>query len=445
MGILSDNYQNHSVHQEIETTLKYIDNYKKQENLTDAERDSLEAYEQLLNYAQYVLSNCITQVVPVQLLTNLQNSINNLQSSNAVNIESTYNIYASITSDLAKIPVYNDKNIVKTGLGKIIENFNIEKENIKQSISDELETFQNKQDNEFQKWKDEKEEYEKQLEELKSENESLKTKMAELTQNIDDEHDRLTTTISNFKADYKETTDTFKSDFEEKQEENKGSFEEKQESMQTTFNDFHNKNKEKTDNLLKYMESKQKDVEKLWGIIGKATVSGNSQNYANKAKNFAHFMTLLALAIMGFAIYSLVGVVQDFIQIKITAKDVQIDSTFLVVRFILNIVMFLPAWYCANIANKQRNREFQLRDFEIKTAGLEPFMENMKMIKCNDCDGGDKPNKKDETKLELVRDIFQNDLNRKKVDDGNIIIPKDILTTLQSCLETWSKIKSKKD
>ena len=443
MGILSDNYKNHSVHQEIETTLKYIDNYKKQENLTDAERDSLEAYEQLLNYAQYVLNNCITQVVPVQLLSNLQNSINNLQSSNVVNIESTYNIYANITADLAKIPVYNDKNIVKTGLGKIIDNFNIEKENIKQSISTELETFQEKQTDELQKWKEEKEEYKKQLEELKNENESLKTKMTELTQNIDNEHDRLTTTISNFKADYKETTDTFKSDFEEKQEENQGTFEETQENMQATFNDFHNKSKEKTDALLKYMEDKQTDVEKLWGIIGKAAVSGSSQNYANNAKRFAHFMTFLALAIMGFAIWSLVGVVQDFIQIKITAKDVQIDSTFLVVRLILNIVMFLPAWYCANIANKKRNREFQLRDFEIKTAGLEPFMENMKMIKCNDCDGDGKPNKKDETKLELVRDIFQNDLNRKKVDDGNIIIPKDMVELLKSCLESWSKIKGK--
>lgn len=445
MGILSDNYKNHPIHQTIETTLKYIDDYKKKDTLTDAEKDSLEAYEQLLTYAQYVLNNCITQVVPVQLLTNLQNNISNLQSSNAVNIESTYNIYSGITADLAKIPVYNDKNIVKTSLGKIIENFDNEKENIRHSISEELDTFKEKQNDEFQKWKEEKEEYEKQLDILKNENKDLQDKMSELIQNINDEHDRLTTTISNFKTDYKETKDAFKNDFEEKQEKNQGTFEDTQENMQTIFNNFHDTNKAKTDALLKYMEDKQTDVEKLWGIIGKAAVSGSSQNYANNAKRFAHFMTFLALAIMGFAIWSLVGVVQNFIQIKVTAKDIQIDSTFLVVRFILNIVMFLPAWYCASIANKQRNREFQLRDFEIKTAGLEPFMENMRMIKCNDCAGDDKPNKKDETKLELVRDIFQNDLNRKKVDDGNIIIPKDIVTTIQSCLETWSKIKGKKE
>ena len=52
-------------------------------------------------------------------------------------------------------------------------------------------------------------------------------------------------------------------------------------------------------------------------------------------------------------------------------------------------------------------------------------------------------NKKDETKLELVKDIFQNDLNKKKIDDSSIIIPKDIVEILKSCLDTWGKIKGK--
>ena len=113
----------------------------------------------------------------------------------------------------------------------------------------------------------------------------------------------------------------------------------------------------------------------------------------------------------------------------------------LLYRMPLGFTLLLPAWYCANIANKQRNREFQLRDFEIKTAGLEPFIENMKMVKYNEKDGEE--NKKDETKLELVKNIFQNDLDKKKVDDKNIIIPKDMLELLKSCLENWSKINGK--
>ena len=98
MGILSDNYKNHPVHQEIETILKFIEDYKQRENLTDANKDSLEAYENLLKYVQYVLDNSITQVVPTQLLTNLQNNINQLKNSNAINIETTYNVYSNITT-----------------------------------------------------------------------------------------------------------------------------------------------------------------------------------------------------------------------------------------------------------------------------------------------------------------------------------------------------------
>jgi hypothetical protein len=441
MTILKDNYKNHPVHQTVETTLQFINNYKQKENLTDSNKDSLDAYENLLKYVQYVLNNSITQVVPTQLLTNLQANISNLQNSNVANIENTYNLYSGITSDISKIPVYNDKSIVKIGIGKIIEDFNNEKKNIKQSAINEIEDFKQKQDDEFNKWQEEKEDCEEQLDKLKEENKSLKEKIADLTQNISDEHDRLTSVISKFKEEYEEKKTSFQTDFDDAQKENEDAFKELQASMLKTFNDFHDTSKEKTDCLLEYMKVKENEVEKLWGIIGKAAVSGSSQSYANKAKNFAHLMTFLALGIMGVAIWSLVDVVQDFIHIKIETQKVQIDNAFLIIRLILNIVMFLPAWYCANIANKQRNREFQLRDFEIKTAGLEPFMENMKMVRCNDCT--DTPNKKDETKLDLVKEIFTNDLDKKKVDDGNIIIPKDMVELLKSCLESLEKIKGR--
>ncbi len=437
MGILSDNYKNHSVHQEIETILKFIEDYKQRENLTDANKDSLEAYEQLLVYAQYVLNNCLTQVVPTQLLSNLQSNISSLQSNNVLNIETTYNIYSNITSDLSRIPVYKDKNTVKISVGKIIENFNTERDDIKKSIADEIDRFKKKQEDELNKWIEEKERYEKQLEELNTENASLKTKLEDLTQKIKDEHINLEETISDFKSNYEENIETFKNEFKENQKTNQETFEKETTEMKSVFDEFHNSNKTETDSLLEYMISKQKDVERLWGIIGKATVSGSSQSYANRAKNFAHTM-------MGIALFIMLGVI---IFLAITFyKDISspnFNPINLLYRIPLGFTLFLPAWYCASIANKQRNREFQLRDFEIKTAGLEPFMENMRMVKCNNCDDKEPSNKKDETKLELVKEIFTKDLDKNKVDDRNIIIPKEIVMTIQSCLETWSKIKKK--
>lgn len=435
MGILADNYKNHPIHQEIETTLKFIDDYKKREDLSDTNKDSIEAYEYLLNYARYVLENSITQTVPTQLLNNLKNNIGNLRSSNVVNIENTYNIYSAITSDLSKIPVYNEKTVVKMGIGKIIENFNKEKEDIKQSITTEIGDFKQKQNDEFEKWQEEKSIYEKQLEELKEENNELTNKLETLKQNITNEGDRLTSTISNFKTDYENKIDSFKVNFEENQISNKTEFEKIKDEILEEFTNFRDKNKKEVDALLTEMKTKQKDVEKLWGIIGKASVSGSSQNYANKAKNFAHFMMALSLIIMiGVIIFIALSFYKDM-------DSLNFNPIKLLYRIPLCFTLLIPAWYCANIANKQRNREFQLRDFEIKIAGLEPFMENMKMVRCSNCDSDDKFNKKDETKLELVKEIFTNDLDKKKIDDENIVITKDMLNLIQSCLEALIKLK----
>ena len=424
MGILLDKFKSNPIHQTIETALKYADDCRKSENLSDAELDSLEAYEQLLTYTKYVLENCVTQVVPTQILSNLTNNINNLKNNNILNIETTYNVYTAITSDLAKIPTYNDKNTVKVGIGKIIENFSKEKENIKKTISIEVEDFKQIQYDELGKWNKEKAVYEEQLGTLKQQNEDLKEELTSLTEALDSEQQKISSLINELKENYdKKVTDL------------KETFTNSESEREKTFKGLCETSKAKTDEILQYMKDKQDSVEKLWGIVGKAAVSGSSQSYADNAKNFAHFMMGLSLTIMlGIIVFLGYTFYKDI-------SSPNFNSVNLLYRIPLSFTLFLPAWYCASIANRQRNREFQLRDFEIKTAGLEPFIENMKMVKYNAPEGNQ--NKKDETKLDLVRDIFQNDLNKKKVDNCNIIIPKDIIETIKSCLDSWSKIKGK--
>lgn len=424
MGILADNFKNHSVHRAVNTTLNYIDTLKNETSLTDSQKDSLAFYEQLIIYAKYVLNNCVTRTVPAQILTKLESNIVNLQNSNIKNIEATYDLYTDIMDDLSKIPVYNDKNITKSSIGKIIDNFNSDKEKIQKDISDEINKFQQSQKEEIEKWRKEKEDLEKEITTLKKENEDLNDELSTLSQTISSENTRLTNIIL-----------TFQNNYDKKMDDIKISFNQIQSDITDNFDTFFEESKKKADLLYTYMQEKQRDVESLWGIIGKASVSGSSQNYANRAKNFAHWMTAAALLLM----LSTVVFLSVLFYIDITSPN--FNPMNLLYRIPLGFTLLLPAWYCANIANKQRNREFQLRDFEIKTAGLEPFIENMKMVKYNEKSGEE--NKKDETKLELVKNIFQNDLDKKKVDDKNIIIPKDMLELLKSCLENWSKINGK--
>lgn len=424
MGILADNFKNHSVHRAVDTTLNYINTLKNETGLTDSQKDSLASYELLVIYAKYVLDNCVTQTVPTQLLTKLESNIVNLQNSNIKNIEATYDLYTDIMDDLSKIPVYNDKNITKASIGKIIDNFNSDKEKIQKDISDEINKFQQSQKEEIEKWQKEKENLKKELIDLKKENDDLNVALNTLSQTISSENTRLTDIILKFQTNY-----------DKKMEDIKISFNQIQSDITDNFDTFFEESKKKADLLYTYMQEKQKDVENLWGIIGKASISGSSQNYANRAKNFAHWMTAAALVLM----LSTVIFLSVLFYIDITSPN--FNPINLLYRMPLGFTLLLPAWYCANIANKQRNREFQLRDFEIKTAGLEPFIENMKMVKYNEKSGEE--NKKDETKLELVKNIFQNDLDKKKVDDKNIIIPKDMLELLKSCLENLSKINGK--
>lgn len=424
MGILADNFKNHNVHRVVDSTLNYINKLKNETNLTDAQKDSLDAYELLVIYAKYVLDNCVTQTVPTQLLTNLERNIFNLQNGNIKNIEATYNLYTAVMTDLSRIPVYNDKHITKAGIGKIIDNFNGEKEKIQNDISDEINKFQQSQKEEIEKWEKEKENLEKEVAALKKEKENLNVALNKLSQTISSENTRLTDIILKFQSNY-----------DKKMEDIQASYNQVQSDMADNFDTFFKASTKKTDQLYTYMQEKQKDVENLWGIIGKASVSGSSQNYANRAKNFAHTMMSVSLIIM---IVVVVFLSCAFYK-DITSPN--FNPVNLLYRIPFGFTLFIPAWYCANIANKQRNREFQLRDFEIKTAGLEPFIENMKMVKCNE--KSNESNKKDETKLELVKNIFQNDLDKKKVDDKNIIIPKDMLELLKSCLENWSKINGK--
>ena len=149
MTILKDNYRNHPVHQEIDNVLQYIANIKNSESLSDTGRDSLLAYEQLLVYAKYVLSNNISQVVPTQILNNLRSNIRGLQNNNLLNIENTYNTYSNIMADLSKIPVFYNKGIVKISLEKLLDNFTNDKEAIKKDLYKEISDFKTKQENEF--------------------------------------------------------------------------------------------------------------------------------------------------------------------------------------------------------------------------------------------------------------------------------------------------------
>ena len=94
-------------------------------------------------------------------------------------------------------------------------------------------------------------------------------------------------------------------------------------------------------------------------------------------------------------------------------------------RLLAALILFAPAFYCANVAKRQRDREFQLRDFEVKTAALEPFMERMKF------NSNDQKTPKDAVKLDLTKIFFDKEFAKENKQHGDILLSKDMLKGLE--------------
>lgn len=176
-----------------------------------------------------------------------------------------------------------------------------------------------------------------------------------------------------------------------------------------------------SDKTLEFLNKRKDEVEHLWGIIGQAAISGNSQNYANKAKDLADKMMWVALGIMAFVALIL----------AITTIVDLINGTFNYLYFVYKIIgstiFLVPSFYCSNISKRHRDREFQLRDFEVKTAALEPFLENMNL---NNSSSNPNEISKDKIKLELTKSFFD-----KQFDNGTndcVLLPKEVSKILNT-------------
>lgn len=415
-------YREHPVHLEIQEMIRLVREKRTVENLTEEQKESLDFNEQLMVYAQYILENNLAQFVPVGILNNIQNSIVQMKPQ-ILNAASNSSFFITMMDWLNKIPV-------KEGRGYVQATFNKMQEDFKSAHMDQLSNnekawnaFLSTEKEQADLWQKKRNEIEKEITKLNTEKDGLELKLKNLSDLISQEQTKITSKIDFIQNDYDKQKLELKKDFDNSQELNK-----------TAFENLIDETKASSEKVQLYLENKKKDIEKLWGIVSTECVAGSSQNYADRAKNFAHFMTGLSLSIMIIALVVLCCVFWNAFDAK------EINYLQLVAKILLTSTFFLPAWYLANIANKQRNREFQLRDFEIKVAGLEPFIESMKITN----EKASSEHNKTDLKLELAKSIFMNDLDKKKVDDTSVVIPKDALEIIKTTIETYSKIKGNK-
>ena len=410
MPTLSDQYNSHILSQTINNKLNEIDKILESPNFNDQQKESVLAYQILLQIILTTLNSKSLPLVPRTILDNLNASVANLSTNALSDINNYYSQYQNLMDWYNRLPHYEKKSEMKESFNALITNFIRQQSRITANVNNEINDFKEKQQETIEDWETEKENLKNELNNLKQENLALKKEINTFKNNISKQEEKLQNIITTYERDFKRHIDTYDQAFLNKVNEN-----------QTIFENMLKEKASSSDKTLEFLNKRKDEVEHLWGIIGQAAISGNSQNYANKAKDLADKMMWVALGIM-----TLVALILAFT----TIVDL-INGTFNYLHFIYKIIgstiFLVPSFYCSNISKRHRDREFQLRDFEVKTAALEPFLENMNLE-----NSSSDPNEisKDKIKLELTKSFFD-----KQFDNGTndcVLLPKEVSKILNT-------------
>ena len=412
MSNLLEQYQGHQLYQTLSNKLEEIANALNNDTYNETQKESLLAYQQILVLIQANLNTRTLPIVPNRILNDLNAAIQNLHISYLIDMNNNYPYYQQLMNSYRMLFTIEKKSEVKESLNQILENFTNEQNKIIETIDFEIDKFKTNREEQLNSWKQEKEEMQAEIEQLKQEKTSLEEDVNSLSEKVKNQENKMNELISSFKNDY----ETNRDDFEER-------FTNKEKEYNTKIENLLNEQKNAAKVIISHMEQRQDEVEKLWGIIGQASISGNSQNYANKAKETADGMMWATLTIMGIVVLVL----------SITTVVDLISGKFNYIHFIYKIIgstiFLVPALYCSNISKRHRDREFQLRDFEVKTAALEPFMENMIL---DNTDDKNSTMNKDSVKLELTKVFFDKQFANNNSQNDCILIPKEIAKILNS-------------
>lgn len=412
MSNLLEQYQGHQLYQTLSNKLEEINNAINNETYNEKQKESLLAYQQIFILMQTNLNTRTLPIVPNRILNDLNAAIQNLHISYILDMDNYYTYYQQLMNSYKMLFTIEKKSEVKESLNQILENFSSNQNRISTLIDSEINNFKSEQTEQISSWKQEKEQMQSEIEQLKQEKTQLEKEVNSLSEKVKNQENKMNEQISNFKNDYETNRDDFEKRFTNKEKE-----------YNTKIENLLNEQKNAAKVIISHLEQRQDEVEKLWGIIGQAAISGNSQNYANKAKETADRMMWATLIIMGIVVSVL----------SITTVIDLISGTFNYIHFIYKIIgstiFLVPALYCSNISKRHRDREFQLRDFEVKTAALEPFMENMIL---DNSDDKNSTINKDNVKLELTKVFFDKQFASNNSQNDCILIPKEIAKILNS-------------
>lgn len=387
-------FQNHTVFQKTEQLVSRLNEEEVKEKL------ELEKLDFFLTAAQF-----LTDRLKVTLPTLLPIAELNAVSVEFENALAQINAYIG-NNNVGHIP--NAVNNINSAL-TYIKNFPIPYAKGDLNFSKSIVQFQKTVEEKLTQTENQKNELETKIEALKLDLESKQTELNQIETKISTKEKEIESLTTNFQSQF-DTSNT--------------AFSKQVADDRTTFRAEIDADREKiktdTDGIIKDLERKLNDANKLVNVIGNVGVTGNYQIIANEHKKTADNWRTIAIIFMcilsGLLIFSIWKI-----------GDINYDWHKAIIRIIASAILIYPATYASRESGKHRKVENLNRKLELELSSISPFIEILDETK------------KQEIKAKLVEKYFGNNTSLDSDGDKNENISASMLETIVKLVTSITK------
>lgn len=315
------------------------------------------------------------------------------------------------------------------------------KTDTKQSLNQIIDTYKKQNNSIIEKIQQEKASLEKEVE-------TLKQKITTLENQITNKETELNSLSESFKKQFIDSQTSRERTFRTQQDNMLQSWDDagkkyslqvqtNEENIQKKFDEKYEDLKQQTNSIVAYMEERQEEIKKIYGLIGDMVSCGEYKKYANDEHEAANIMFWTS-----FGLFCTAAVVMIVATICELFNEGDFSWWTVLTRLPIALVILLPAFYTAIEARKRRNQEIALRDFEIKIANIDPYLKNIDFVESERESSGqqvpDGTKTARDLKIELAKEFFS---IKQVKDTENIVFPKDAIEFFEKIMSFCDRKK----
>lgn len=235
--------------------------------------------------------------------------------------------------------------------------------------------------------------------------------------------------VKEFRETFENNQKTRNETFIENQSTRNTEFLEGQAEREKEFLKLKNKLGNESNDIILSMQKLEKDTKSIYDFVVSASLGGEQKKHADAARLNATILFWVAIVFMVIAALIVGWPILMYLKAELGGGNSidlkQLNLGLIFHRFIVGIMFLLPAFYLASESKRQRNKENEYRELQIKLMSIPPYFSPEFSI----WESENAPEEKDKVKLELAQKLLS---PSQKVPEDNIVIPKDALDLIKT-------------